>query len=601
MEQQYFLATTALEEFWDTEKPIIFLGKWCLRFDRRQHWDLLSGHQLDSYIQGSSDSYAAYRDFDETYERILPHVAKALNVVHGTNHSLRYWRICVGPWLQLYITAIMDRYRHITNALESYPNVTTVTLSEEDFVVPQDTNEFNLLISGDMYNLQIFSKIFLFLGKNFPNKSVLQKQTGTHLTPLHLSWRQKVFTLGTNAFRFIVNKLVSEPLVFNSIYLPKTEELRLTLSLFFKVFTTSGMRPEGTFLHLDDVKREELKKVSFGEDDLSRCLSSLLFYDLPKCFVEGYSSMIELANKKYPSSPKLILSANAWWYDEVFKFWAADCAEKGIPLLGMPHGGDVSLRSVLPSSKHEKAIVDYYYSWDSCAEEVKGRYAKIIQMPATKLINKKRINASNKKTGILWVTTSAPRYGSFEFPSAAAELFEDYLCWHQRFISHLSQNASNAIVLRSHPVDYGWNLVSRIEESFPSVRLNSRASSFEDSINSHRLYVCDHLSTTYAEALAANLPTILFWSQKDNKLTPHGKKGVQLLSDAGIFFNTPEAAAVAVSTVYDDVESWWNEPKRQNAIRRFMEAYCQVSPNAVNLWTRELQGIALDKRSKTLS
>ena len=38
-------------------------------------------------------------------------------------------------------------------------------------------------------------------------------------------------------YNFVVNKLVSEPLVFNNIYLPKTEELRLTLSLFFKVFT----------------------------------------------------------------------------------------------------------------------------------------------------------------------------------------------------------------------------------------------------------------------------------------------------------------------------------------------------------------------------
>lgn len=37
-----FLATTALSEFWDKDQEILFLGSWCLRYDRRSEWGNLN-------------------------------------------------------------------------------------------------------------------------------------------------------------------------------------------------------------------------------------------------------------------------------------------------------------------------------------------------------------------------------------------------------------------------------------------------------------------------------------------------------------------------------------------------------------------------------
>ena len=52
---------------------------------------------------------------------------------------------------------------------------------------------------------------------------------------------------------------------------------------------------------------------------------------------------------------------------------------------------------------------------------------------------------------------------------------------------------------------------------------------FFKSLSEKKLYVCDHFSTTYAEALAANVPTILFWNPEFNELRPETRLYFDLL------------------------------------------------------------------------
>jgi len=78
------------------------------------------------------------------------------------------------------------------------------------------------------------------------------------------------------------------------------------------------------------------------------------------------------------------------------------------------------------------------------------------------------------------------------------------------------------------------------------------------SLENCRLYVCDHLSTTFAEALAANKPTVLFCNPETNRLRLDAQPYFDLLRNSGILFDTPETAASAVAAVYGDVEAWWN-------------------------------------------
>jgi putative transferase (TIGR04331 family) len=65
-----------------------------------------------------------------------------------------------------------------------------------------------------------------------------------------------------------------------------------------------------------------------------------------------------------------------------------------------------------------------------------------------------------------------------------------------------------------------------------------------------------------------------------------------LLRKSGILFDAPESAGVAVNQIYDDVETWWNDSERQDAIEKFCDRFARNSPDAIELWAAEFKRIA---------
>jgi len=585
--KKYFLATTAIESCWDTTKSILFLGGWCQLYSRKSFIEELDYHLMDSPFHGASDAHDAYIYIDDIYEKILPFIVEALNSTHQTNYSLRYWRIVIGPWLKTYITVIYDRFMHITNALEEYPDLSTITLSENSFIVHLDSSSFRAAASEDLYNLQIYSKIFLFLGKKFPRKNLKTKSRSCYGKLEKFSLRSGLASKYTSLCRFISLKFFSSPVIFSNSYFPRKIEFRLLLASFGRfIFERSSENMNLESRQYDASMREIFKKVSYKDDDFSKCLASMLFSDIPKCFVEDYQSIREIGKNKYPNAVKVIFSANAWWGDEVFKCWSAECAENGTTLLGVQHGGIYGMITDMEALDHEIKIVDCYYSWGWKRENC---FAEVMPMPSTKLMGRKNIGASNSKEGILLVTTSISRYvvEPFLLPSA----FNDYMQWTKRFSEALPKDLLSLLCVRPHYQDYGLNFVQRLREHIPNLKLDSWDNTFLKSLEEHRLYVCDHNSTTFIEALVANKPTILFWNPKDNQLLPEAKYYFDMLRKSGILFDSPEGAAKAIDIIYNDVESWWNDSDRQKTISIFCDQYCRTSTDAIDLWINELNRV----------
>ena len=492
MEKDYFLVTTALEEFWDLNQNLLILGRWCLKYNRSSVWDKLNTKLIKARIKTSNQAYNQSQKINDIYERILPIVAGKLNEIHGKNYSLRYWRISIGPWLHLYITAIYDRYWQIKDVITSYPKVSTLLLSKECFVVPNDTEEFNLRFADDAYNLQIYSKIFNFFEKKFPTKAYSQPSSCKLQAKPKSNWKKRLFKNLLDIHRFFIKRVIKNPVVVSNSYFPKFFEIKLILKNFRSYFSALSLNEEIEIFQIDDNLRKQLVNVSLGSDEFSICLSSMLFADMPKCFVEGYDSIVEMGEIAYPRSARIIFTANSWWYNEVFKYWAAHCAEKGTYLLGTPHGGNAFLKND-KSFTHEKNIVDHYYYWH------RSRVKTLIpnNLPATKLMNYNRYSVKKNTSGILWLTTTTPRYISFGFPILYPEYFQKYLQWHKKFLSKLSKKVLSSILLRSHPVDHGWNVVKRIKDFEYGVKMQSSSISFKESLSSCELFVCDHISTTY--------------------------------------------------------------------------------------------------------
>ena len=588
MKKSYFLALTSIEEFWDRSQNMIYLGKWCLPYDNHLDEDHLSDKIFESHIKGFDDAHNIYQNTDNIYEKILPIVSRQLNTLHKKNYNVRYWRILIGPWLQLYITAVYDRYERINGILTRYPDINTILLSDECFIVPNNTEEFNLRFSDDVYNLQIYSKIFNFIGNNFPKKIMLQEDSKYLSKKIPRSCKKMIFRSLLNFHRFFIKNINKSPIVISNTYFPKFFEIKLISIYFGKYFSTSNLDIKYNDFQKNDFIRQSLSKINFGDDEFSKCLSSMLFSDMPKCFLEGYDTLIEIGKEKYPKSAKAIFSANSWWYDEVFKLWSADCAENGSLLMGTPHGGDSSLINEA-SFKHEENIVDNYYNWYCNEEKNKQSYTTL---PATKLMGLNPKDIQETSNEILWVTTTTPRYISFGFPILYPEYFEEYLIWHIKFTKKLSDTVMSNFTIRAHSVDHGWNIVSRIKNQKPNINIQSLDIQFRDALNNSKLYVCDHQSTTYLEALSINKPTILFWSRDAYRTEKEYEKYFNLLRKVGILYDNPESAAEAINLIYADVDSWWKKPERQKVVKQFVEKFCPRHFNEEEMWINEFNKIS---------
>ena len=72
-----------------------------------------------------------------------------------------------------------------------------------------------------------------------------------------------------------------------------------------------------------------------------------------------------------------------------------------------------------------------------------------------------------------------------------------------------------------------------------------------------RLLVLDHAGTTLAQALAANIPFLLYWNPETASFTPEALPLLDKLREAGILHDTPESAAAKAAEVWGDVPGWW--------------------------------------------
>ncbi len=584
-----FLATTALEGFWDTSLQMVFLGQWCCRYDRASFWGPLGAKIIKSTWDAPDRLHAACEYVNALYERILPALATQLNSIHGVKRSDRYWRILLGPWLIYYIPAVYDRYVTLQDAFERYPCLTTTVLSEESYATPADTLEFVQLLKDDPYNLQIYSRIIRLSGRAFPQRKIEIKPSRFIIKGKGV--KAGVKRLASGGLLALSRATAGRRLVIlKNSYFSNEIEAAIALKTFGKAWPIKGDPFELPELQIDNKAREALRKaLSKGRDGFELMLASILPSDMPKAFLEGFDLIKSEAEKTHPPKPKAIFSSGAWYYDEPFKQWAAEAAESGTALLGIQHGGNYGSLAFHPSEDHEVAITDRYFTWGWERNEPAG---KTFPRPATKLSGRRPFGADNSKDGILFGATALPRY-LFQFPSHPGR-FVDYLSWQARFASALPQGLKSKMRARLHKADYGWSIAERWKALWTETHIESWERPFMESLEACRLYVCDHLSTTFIEALSADKPAILFWDPCANELRPEARPYYERLFKAGILHYSPEAAASAIDAAYDDVEKWWNAPVRQEARKIFCERFALTSKNAVNEWAEEFNRIAGD-------
>ena len=93
------------------------------------------------------------------YEKILYKISIDLNNYHQINHSIRFWRILVGPWIYRFISSIFDKWETVKklNSKEKY--LVDVYYFNHNEFIPNSVNDFIKMQLEDPWNLYINSSI----------------------------------------------------------------------------------------------------------------------------------------------------------------------------------------------------------------------------------------------------------------------------------------------------------------------------------------------------------------------------------------------------------------------------------------------------------
>jgi len=530
--------------------------------------------------------YNDYVYLNGLYERYLVEMTKQLNEIHNVEHSVRYWRIIIGPWLCYFIQAFYDRYFSISAVINSKKDVHTwLPRLEPEFYIPQDFYSFRQYIIEDGYNHYLYGRIIEALGEiPYEIKDLDIELTATRRTFTSMGGAK----LAAKNFLASMMRMVPSGLnkvVFVSSYLHPRDVARLQMSLGQIPCPVMPLVTIGD-IAIDLDLRIKLK-LNSGESQFEQILDGILFEQMPAVYLEGFAGLNLKALSIFPRRPKLIFTANGLIAQEGFKFWAAAQVEQGARLVATTHGGVYGTAGWSTNEAHEIAVSDKYFSWGWDDKDNK----KIIPMPSGQLEGLKPKIKPDPKGGILWIAISFTRFSCqmLSIPMAGQTL--DYLKDQETFAQSVLPEVHGLLTKRVFPVDFGWNEELRWADTDPSLKVYHGKKDMYQQLNESRLCIGTYNSTTDLETLSRNFPTVIFFTPKHWELRESAKPFFDELRRVGIYHESPQSAAAKVNEVYKDPMAWWNSPDVQEARKNFCHRFARTENNWIYEWKKRFKDL----------
>lgn len=590
-----FLATTALSEFWDRKEEILFLDEWCLRYDRRGELEGLKYRVMPNPWDDRKRFCEAYEYLEGCYERVLDALTGYLNRVHRVSFGPRYWRVLLGAWLLDYLHAVYDRYVHLRDAFNLYPDLQTILLDPQCYRVPLDTSEYAKLAEWDCYNLQLFSQLLQERGHAFPTRSLHNgwpelegKAAGGRWLVTVKNAARRVLALLSEAIASAKKDNNWAALCF--MYCSPAQTWALAWRTKFRGLPYELKRewtisPGGPVF---DDRRNGLASLP-STDDFERAFMRLLPQNFPSLYLENYRAARNEAVKPGRAMPAIIVSSVGWnTASEPFKFLSAEASERGSRLIAVQHGSHYGMSRYMSSERFESSVGDSFIAW-GWAEQVGGSFRNLPSPRLSSLLSTRaRKRRMRKAETILFVATGQPLYLQRFQSMPTGHQLESYVAWEARFLEAVPDKLLSAVLFRPYMRDFGLAMRERFSRRFPKMRWGE-GQTFYQRLKQSDMVVIDHPGTTSLEALVANIPTVLFWDQWYCEMRAEAEPEFEALRKVGVLCHLPEEAAAKVASVSEDPWAWWGSEAVQEARQRFVDRYALARKDWLECWTEALE------------
>jgi putative transferase (TIGR04331 family) len=595
--QSRYLITTADERTWKFNEPVIFLGEWCRRYERKHIWSEMNAILAGPYGLGQVQKDRDHAHAFSLREELIILLQQELNKYHGTDYSLRFWRILLGHWLFNYVNTVLNRYQTLRQCLEQYPVSGTTLLGSENYhLATQDSLSFLHASGDDTWNDVLISHILEFFDAPCLRIDRCPVEDSPYFRLRHSvdqnlslkkrikTWIRQVYYKVDSLTNFFVRD--QGAFIINS-YLTPMEEVQLHF-LLGQVPKTWRVPHSDYYAEPNWKVRENLVQhftTSKNGDKFSSCIYKLLFQVLPVCYLEGFSYLCAKSRElPWPKSPRFIFSSNIEAM-ELLQCWVAAKTENGSLYFIGQHGGGGNYWTLRNESGVQESTCNKYLSWGYLTEIQQCTPSFVFRTEGSE-----RWSYDSQGRLLLIEYGFYPRVTTYD---GHAE-FETFFNEQKTFVGKLLPGCRDMLTIRLYPGCKSRDIRSqeaRWHEFKANLKIDSGRVPVRKLIKASRLVVHSYDSTGISQTLSQNIPTMAFFQNGLAHVQHIAISDYELLVDVGIFHLSPESIAERINDVWNNIPNWWYSDRVQEARQKFCDRYARTSKRRVKDLKRTLDAL----------
>lgn len=559
-----YLITSSLESSWQLTKK-----NYVLNHDALFHYKMNNKNKKFIFF----DAYGNDGKIKELNEKFIYKIANdiqkdlslKLNELHNENYENRYWKIITGHWLIKAAKIIYYRYKCIDRAVNSNLDLFTTASNFGDYnFYMKDSISIHSACINSEWNYNLTSSI---LRKYFANRLDIKnfRTKNNFLSNVNVINQKKNLFKKLLYHTYNTIQKLSYPLYkknkyyIKDSYLPGFAELKLNILLnqFPILFKNSIEIPE----IYDDKIRKKIKLDKNNISEIEKVIRFFIPYLLPTSYLENYLFIKEQSeNLKWPNNPKAIITANAYEFDELFKFWSANKIIKGSKYIIFQHGS-LHQNHIRTEYTNEYQVCDKFFNWGS-----KFKNSKNIRAINFKLFNIKQKKL--KKIKILIICKGrGDENETYDRSYEHKKIFEGI----QNLVNLLPEEILKNLQFRIK--DLFYNNDERDFLMSKNLKILDSDSNIFKMMQESELVVHMYNSTGVLECLSLNIPTMFFFPDSNNCRNPDDDEYISFCKDKEIFYETTELLAKSIIQKFNNFKSWWNDNELQNRRKIICEQY----------------------------
>ena len=584
-----FLITTSDERSWKTDEKILFLNEGCKKLSRKNFWSQLDYNVLPYHWDDPQRLHSDYQYLIGIYDKYLEILTQKLNKIHNVYHSKEYWRIIIGPWLQLFIGIIFDKWISILEAQKrvQISNTWILDLGEEE-LIPLGMNELQQFIYSDLWHHHIFSQIIIS-NNQIPYRKIGLNLSQENLEPekkSKLSLKSSLINMANFFCRFIPDQF--NKTVFISTNFLKLDLIKLQISLGQVPYVLDSIiRLENIPAHKG--MRNDLE-MNYASNEFEDILEILIPLNFPKLNLELYPELCNQVFHRFPKKVSTIVTTHGYWAEEGAKLWIAEKKEQGAKLVIGQHGGHFGSGLIEQSEVHQIQICDRFFTWGW----KDPKFSQVRPLSPPKLASTIKKGIIPKENGsILWVWgAELPKFFYRMHSVPLSSQWLQYIYDQIEFAKNLSKEVLDITKLRLRPNGkLLWEEDLYFKEAGFQKIIDYSGNNLHEKLKKSRVCVTTDNSTVFLETFSINFPTILFWNPTHWQLRPSVKPIFEELKRVEILHDSPKSASKLINSIYMNPSNWWFKPERQRVIKSFCKEFACVRSSWLKEWKKELKAL----------